>query len=180
MARVPAPLTPEQARKSLAHRLGPKVDRIRQIATRLGVRPYRVFLVWSKFTGSEVGEGSELYIRTIELLPTPVVMSMDGISLNPFAQGVLPIGSVRLTRVSSQMTFDQLTGRLAHEDSLPEPYDFFYEIVEDGRGDPEPVRQRFRLLSQPARRAGKLDWIIGLERSSEDRTRKGESGLEAD
>ncbi len=183
MARTPAPLTPEQARKTIVHRLGPRVDRIRQIATKIGVRPYRVFLVWSKFSGDEAGEGTETYVKTIEILPTPVVMSLDGIALNPFSAGVLPIGSVRLTRVSPQLTFDQLTGRVVpkeHEDHIPEPYDFFYEIMEDGRGDHDPLRQRFRLLNNPTRRAGKVDWIIGLERMSEDRNREGHSQLGTD
>lgn len=183
MARSIGPLTPEQAKRTIVHRFGPRADRIRQLATRVGLRPYRVFLVWSKYTGGEIGEGVEQYIKTIEILPTPVVASLDGVTLNPFSAGVLPVGSVRLTRISSVFTDDILSGHIVPkigEDEVPEPYDFFYEIAEDGRGNPDPQRQRYRLLSQPMRRAGKMDWVVGLERVSEDRDRHAFSQLGPD
>jgi hypothetical protein len=180
---LPKPLTPGDAKDSLLHRLGSRVDRIRQFSTKFGNRPYRVFLVWTKYSGSERGEGTESEYKRIELLPTPKTMSMDHLTLNPMLVGVAPQGIVKLEEVSTTYTEDQLTGRnvpVTHADHVPEAYDFFYEIVEDGRGDPLPVRTMYRIYSPPVRRPGKVDWLILLERMSEDRTRSGQSQIGSD
>jgi hypothetical protein len=60
-----------------------------------------------------------------------------------------------------------------NEDTIPDPFDFFWEVVEDGRADPNPERRKFRLLSTPLLRPGKLDWMVALERVSLDRDRDG-------
>jgi hypothetical protein len=167
----PAALTKEQARHSLAHRLAPRVDRIRQIATKLGIRPYLVSLVWTAFAGSERGEGAEVEIRRIQLLPTPRVMTMDSVMFNPFAIGLIPIGMIRVQLISAQYTFDQLTGRWVpepHELHIPQPIAFRYEITEDGRGDPNPRSQKYRLASNPHRAAGQVAWQLWLERIGTD------------
>jgi len=177
----PRPLTPIEAKKTIAHRLSPKIDRLRQFATKFGLRPYRVFLVWTKFSASERGEGYETEVRRKEILPTPLVDTVDSVSLVPFAVGVVPVGTVRVSRVSvSQFTADELNGRASGEDHIEEPFSFFYEIVEDGRGDAQPARTKYRLSTQPMRRAGNLEWTFLLERMSEDRDRDGESKLGQD
>jgi len=171
------PLTREQARNTLAHKFTSRVDRLRQLGVKLGVRPNRVFLVWAKYTGSEYGEGNREEVARVEILPSPVVDSLDNIALHPMSAGMVPMGSVRLTKVSGQLTYDQLRGLMVpgrHEDHIPSPYEFFYEIYEDGRGDSEPVRSKFRLLGLPGRRAGKVDWTLTLERVSGDNDRVGE------
>ena len=173
----PNPLTAERARRSLAHRLGKRVDRIRQLATRLGIRPYRVFLVWTKFTGEERGEGNEGLIKRLEILPTPKLIDLSNVTFSPVAVGTLPIGAIRLERVSVSFTEDVLMGRQvpeAHE-VPPEPYDFFYEVVEDGRGDNPAERKKFRMVGTPHRHAGGVHWRLTLERISEDMKRDGTS-----
>lgn len=179
----PRPLSPLEARQTIASRFGPRADRLRQIATRMGVRPYRVFLVWTKATGEERGEGTTKEVARREILPTPRVQSLDAVTFNPFHAGVAPVGSVRIDRISATMTADELRGLIVPErpeGSVPEPYDFFYEVVEDGRGDPRPTREKFRLLSEPFRRAGKVDWTLMLERVSGDRARDGSSPFEVE
>lgn len=181
------PLTPTEARATLANRLGPTVDRIRQIATNLGVRPYRVFLVWTRWSGSERGEGNEQEVLRVEVLPTPRVTSLDNVSFSPMHAGVLPVGSLRVDRISVATlpscfptTYDLLRGHMVptpHEDQTPEPFEFFYEVIEDGRGDCPPVRAKYRLLSVPFRRAGKVDWTVTLERESQDNFRDGASSI---
>ena len=51
------PLRPDEVKASLMSRLVPNIDKIRQIATSLGLRPYRVFLVHILWTGDRIGEG---------------------------------------------------------------------------------------------------------------------------
>jgi hypothetical protein len=169
------PLSPDEAKRTLANRLGPRVDRLRQFSTNFGLRPYRVFLVWTRYSGDERGEGDEHELRRVEVLPTPRVTALDNLTYGPVSTGVLPSGSVRIDRVSTTFTEDQLMGRLANGDSLPNPRDFFYEIVEDGRTSEAPARLKFRPLSNPALLPGKQMWTLMLERISEDRTRAGKS-----
>lgn len=180
----PRPLTPNEASRSLVHRLGARVDRVRQIATKLGMRPYRVFLVWTRFGGEERGEGTEREVTRLELLPTPKVADLSALALSPKNAGLLPVGSCRLTEVSTTYTAEQLTGRvvpLPHEQQVPEPFDFFYELVPDGRdGTGAPPRARYRLSAQPWYDAENVQWSILLERTSEDRKPDGTSRLGED
>lgn len=176
------PLSENEALSSLVNRFGPTADRLRQLATKFGVRPFRVFLTWTKWSGGERGAGTETVAKRIEILPTPRVRSLDSVALSTYGAGVIPVGSIQVDRISvDAFTFDLLTGHTVptpHEDAIPEPYEFFYEVVEDGRGDPNPVRQRYRLMSSPARRAGSVDWIVRLERESLDRTRSDKSAVD--
>lgn len=172
------PLSPEQARRSLAHRLTRVADNARQIATRLGARPTRVFLVWVAWTGRARGEGEERQVRELEILPTPKVKTLDSVTFSIFHAGTIPAGSVALSEVSTGYTFDELTGHMVpelHEDQIPSPVEFFYELREDGRGDSMPTRQKFRVLSVPNRDAENAQWTVMLEKISEDRGRDGES-----
>jgi len=172
------PLSAERAKHSLANRLGTRVDRLRQIATNLGIRPYRVFLVWEKYSGEERGVGDPIVVARHEILPTPKVSGIDSVARNPFGAGMLPVGSIRLDRVSTSMTRDELCGLMIpgrHEDHIPEPYSFYYEVIEDGRGDPCPLRDKYRLAATPMRQAGRVSWVVVLERESEDNQRNGSS-----
>jgi hypothetical protein len=162
----------------VVNRLARVADNARQIATRLGARPTRCFLVHTRSRGSERGEGLEVEVKRIELLPTPKVETLDSVTFSVFHAGTVPAGSVKLTEVSLRYTYDELVGLMVperHEDQIPEPYWFFYELVEDGRGDPYPQRNRFRVLSYPWRDAENAQWKVMLERTSEDRTRSGHS-----
>lgn len=178
----PHPLSRIEARRSLAQRLAPRVDRIRQLSTRFGLRSRRVFLVWTKFTGAERGEGREREIRRIELLPTPKVSDLTSLALTPYAAGILPVGSIRLDYVSALLSEELLRGKLPPADEkigapIEEPFSFFYELVEDERTSDAPARAKFRLFGTPWRKEGDVKWNIVLERISEDRRPDGSSQL---
>lgn len=214
----PRPLTPDEARATLAHRLAGRVDRFRQLNTRFGIRPYRVFLVWKKWSGVERGAGKEQEMFRAEILPTPKVQTIDAISLRLYAAGVLPDGSVRVSEISATYTRDQLRGLVypdpayhpapqgaefaascvgcggscsgpcaaprepipVHADHIKQPWEFFWEVVEDGRGDELPHRAKFRLASEPGRSAERVQWNAVLERVSEDDDRNGRSRIGPD
>lgn len=176
----PRPLSGAQAKRSLAHRLGARADRLRQFNTRFGIRPYRVFLVWTRYGGQERGEGAERLVARVELLPTPKVVDLSSIALTGMAAGVIGIGTLRVSEISTCYTQDTLAGKFIpeyHEDRIPEPFDFCYEVVEDGRGDPLPVRGKYRLAAVPFRDAAKLQWTVLLERVAEDNHRDGSSRI---
>lgn len=186
MPRV-KPLQQNEASRSLAQRLAPRADRLRQLATKLGVRPYRVFLVWTKFGGEERGEGDEVETRREEILPTPRLQDLTGIQFNPYSGGVLPTGSVRIDRIScARYSEDTLRGRVQPGaprvgESIEEPNDFFWEVVFDGRNDPMTgtlrPRSKYRLVGNPWLDAGAVNYVVILERVSEDRSAGGLSNI---
>ncbi len=202
--RFPPLQPPERARRSLAMRLAGTADRARRIATRLGVRPYRVFLVWTVWglnDQGQRGDGYERDLARVEIRPTPLVKSLDGVSFSLFHAGTIPVGSVSVGEISARhFTEDELRGfrvpivpwqQGADPCSLPvlvgggtgggesvaNPYDFFWEVVEDGRHDLPPSRKRFRLLNTPFYRADSAEWTVMLERSSADRERGPRGGV---
>lgn len=177
MPRIKA-LQPSEAKRTLVNRFGPRVDRLRQLATKFGLRPYRVFMVWSRFSGGEEGAGEKVILRREEIVPTPKVEGLDSTRFVMSHPGVIPEGTARLSQISIQYTSDHLRGLWIpeqHEDRIEPGYAFEYEIVEDGRGDSQPVRCLYRLSSQPERQAGKVGWVLTLERVSGDLERNGTS-----
>jgi hypothetical protein len=198
----PGPLrSGDEARRTIAHRFTRLADRLRQLNTRFGMRSNRVFLTWTRWTGEARGEGREEVLARVELLPTPKVTGEASILRRAFAQGVLPDGVIVLTEISAgAFTRDQLTGLkipgpgpeapggtpgtpVAGEQGDPRSdprVDFFYELVEDGRGDAAPDRDRFRVRSRPERKEGSLYWIVILERADQDMGRDGLSAASDD
>jgi hypothetical protein len=184
MSRV-RPLGPRHARESILQRVAPIVDKARQIGVRSGLRSRRVFLVWTTWDGAERGEGNEVELSRMELLPTPRVTGLDAVAMQSFSAGVLPEGSIRVELVSVLYTEAQLNGFIVPPSERclaplvwnppPPNGSFFYEVVEDGRGDVLPTRQKYRLASQVWRREGRVSWSFVLERISEDSTTAGPS-----
>lgn len=182
----PRALRQGEAARTLAHRLASRVDRVRQLSTRFGVRSRRLFLVWTRYTGHERGEGEEQVLRRVEILPTPKVSELTAITMQQFSLGILPVGSVRVTNISAQFAEEELLGKVppAAEPSdgnhVREPFDFYYEMVEDQRESAAPARAKFRLYGNPTRDEGNVSWTIVLERVSEDARRDGSSNYGSD
>jgi len=133
-------------------------------------------MVWVVWSGTERGEGTQREVKRQEILPTPRVDSLDSVTFSLLQAGTVPVGSVKLSQISVNFTSDQLRGHMVpveHEEHIPEPYDFYYELVEDGRGDDPAHRAKYRLLNQPFRRAGRVDWTLMLERVGQDANRDG-------
>lgn len=188
------------ARRTLAHRFTGLADRLRQFNTRFGLRPYRVFLCWQHWGGARRGEGDNIITR-FELVPTPRVSDLTALTRTPRLPGVVPDGAVRVDQISAgAVTEDNLRGLVKPglaaaapnasqgtpvnqkgKDKSTEPRtEFWYELVEDGRGDDPAARQRFRLLGGPFRMAGNLQYTVLLQRSSEDTRRDGKSQVDED
>lgn len=168
-----APLSAEKVQRTVVGKLGGVADRVRQVATRLGARPWRVFLVHTRASGEERGEGRTSEVRRVEVLPTPRVRSLDNLSFNPYHAGVFPLGALTVDEISTKrFGEDQLRGLDLPEttDGVPERFDFYWEVVEDGRSGPDvKVRpQRYRLLSQPFLDAENVQWVCRIERVSGD------------
>jgi hypothetical protein len=171
-------LNPGEAQNTIAARLGRKLaPRLFQLNTRFGVRPYLVDLVWSKWTGKERGEGDEKLIRKLPLLPTPLV-DLSGITYEGSPVGRVPTGMTTMREVALTWEVDVLQGlRIPKpfEDVLPDPYDFYYEVHTDDRTGPLPQHMKFRLAKVPFLDAANVQWVLTLERMSEDAERNGQS-----
>lgn len=194
------PLNPTQAKRSLAHRLARRADRIRQLNTRFGLRSDRVFLLWTTWSGIIRGEGQETVLARVELLPTPKVSSYTALVRNPRLAGVFSEGTIMVSQISAYgFTEDELNGVVIPKsfgvipgivadaskgtptagtfiDPQVNPkIDFFYQIQEDGRGDNPAEVRRFRKRSAPERNEGGLQFQIMLEQADEALSRTGVS-----
>lgn len=172
----PRLLSDGEASTSLADRLSKRVDRLRQINARLGFRPYEVFLVWTKWDGTERGDGDQSIVCRAPLLPIPLVQDLTSLSKSKFSAGKYPTGSLRISEISTCYKPDLLAGRVlpdAGEDQVPHPYQFFYEVVEDGRHGCAPERRRFNLVSEPWLDAENFQWVLVLEKTTGDMARDG-------
>jgi len=121
----------------LLGRLAPTVARLRnRFNTAFGTKAYDVYLVWTRWGGSERGEGDEHPILQLELLPTPVVEDLASVAFQGTTGGILPVGSVRLTQVTPMITANVLEGN--------NPPDLRYLDMADRCGRPA------RVYGQPA------------------------------
>ena len=147
---------------SLGVRLQPTIDRARRIAHRLGVRPYRVFLVWQ-----ERRRTREWYeVCRKELTPVRLI-ALDSVDLDVSQAGLQPEGGVSLREISpAQVTEDELRGYLNGEPWGADDPDreFFYEVQLHQRcvDGATPRRRRFIIGSEPHLDGGAFQYRVGL------------------
>lgn len=150
------------------------VDRVNRITHELGLRPYRVFLVWQ-----ERNEQSRDFVEVYRLELTPVRMvSLDSVDLQLSQAGLSADGGVALREISPrQVSEDTLRGwlngqRWGHDDPDRE---FFYEIVLHPRcsADPAQRRRRFIIGSEPHFEGAAFEFRVGLVDQEADRSRDG-------
>jgi hypothetical protein len=165
-----------------------------------------VFLVWVESTGETAGAGQDVIRARIELLPTPRVADLTSTTRRPLSIGIVADGSVRVDEISAYwFTEDHLRGvripvdypdqsacEARTSDPGPstaaiatylgpqDPTVFFYEIVEDGRGDDPPMRRRYKLGASPWRDEEGAQWAVVLEPMSSDTDRLGNPTTGAD
>lgn len=146
------------------------VDDVRDLHAALGDRPYRVFLVWTRWTGGRRGDGIEEVVRELELLPVPLI-AVDGIALQLQNIGMDEIGTAQASELSPRYTEFLLRGLDENGSPLP-PNETFYWEVRLVRRSKESSRMRFRPTGKPAystTEGGTLEWKVRLTRASPDR-----------
>jgi hypothetical protein len=162
---------------SLAAGLIHVADQARQIAVCLGTRPYRVTLVWVRWSGGRRGVGVEEIAREETILPTPLVRWFDGpLERDLWEVGATEVGTVQVQQISGRYSEDFLVGR---DDAglLGDDIDFFWEVQflpPGGVPGAAPMkRRRFVVKTIPAYRAEDIEWRVALVRHTGDRTRDG-------
>lgn len=157
-------------RQGLGLSLQGLVDDLRRIPHEEGLRPYRVYLVWTRRDSAQVFQE----FRRLELQPVKV-SSLTDVALQLAAWGLNPEGQVRLSNISrAQVDEDDLRGLLGHG-PIPPDVQFFYEIVRVGAcdADRQPRRRRFVLASLPHLDAPRFQYTVVLSDQEHARSPSG-------
>lgn len=160
---------------TLARKLIGTVDRLRDISTQLGFRPYEVRVIRTQWTGGERGLGQEVVTYEEPILPTPLISSLDGVRRVVNVVGLDELGTVQLSQVSGRYAEGFLTGTDEVGNTLDGDTEFYFEVVFPTPGsvaDGAP-RRRFFPSTAPSYDAGKFEWTVTLQRSHVDRRTDG-------
>lgn len=158
---------------TLIARLTPAVDRLRDLKTKLGARPYRVSLVTTRWSGGERGVGAEEVVGCCVLLPTPKVADLDGLELTIQSVGADEVGTLRVSEISPSYSEEQLRGLGPLGEEIPADHNFYWEVTYP-KANGADLRRRFLPRSPPGYDAVKFQWSIVLVKASEDRERNGD------
>lgn len=118
---------------------------------------------------SEISAGAYTFDMLTGLI-IPANAERCGCGCGPVApvQGT-PLNNGEEGGAGAEMVGEQLNNR---------HLDFFWEIVEDGRGDDPAPRFRFRVQSAPSRNEGRFMWEVVLQKANHDMNRDGQPTLE--
>lgn len=165
--------TPATVRGSLAQKLIPVVDKVRDLSTRLGMRPYRVRIVRTRSAGGKRGVGVESVVFEVDVLPTPKVVDLNTLQEMVTPVGTTEIGLVQLQQVSGRYSEDFLVGVDSSGAPVPESDAVYYEIEWVRPDGKQTDRHRFALAVVPYYNASSIQWTITLDAQLEKRRRDG-------
>jgi len=149
------------------------LDEIRQLNADLGARPYRVFLVRTRWSGKRRGQGVESVLEETEILPTPKVAEFSAIQRQLLDIGTDEQGGMNISEISPRYTEWQLLGLNPDGSAIAENETFSWEISLS-RGDAgDKKRRRFMVQGVPGYNASRLEWTVRLIRAGSDRAAGG-------
>jgi hypothetical protein len=160
---------------TLIRKLVPTVDKLRDLATKFGIRPYEVHVIRTRWSGGERGVGEEYIVQDVMILPTPKVSDLTGLNIQIESIGSIEAGSLRITQISMAYTEDQLSGKDSNGNPPGDEEQVYYEIYIPGSDGTlaNGVRRRFTIISAPTLKAGSVQWQVMLGRTAGDRDRAG-------
>lgn len=157
--------------RSLVAGLSGVVDSARGIAGSLGARPYRITLVWTRWSGGERGVGVEVIEREETLSPTPKIYDLSGVRRELLSVGLEEAGSLQVTEISARYMEDFLLGRGPAGEPLDDNQTFYWEVWFPERSG---VRRRFYPFGTPSFVPTSVQWKVTLTKVSDDRSRAGD------
>jgi len=166
--------TTMQLNATLARKLVPIADGLRNLLTRFGLRTYKVRIVRVRWSGVARGIGVPLVESSMDILPTPLVQDLTTLTEIVQPVGLDEVGTILVSEISGRFTDDQL--RFLHTDGgEPEPNEEIFYEIEFPQLDGRPsIKRRFYLRSAPYYFAGRFQWQVRLEKAHEDRSRTGD------
>jgi len=158
----------DDTRDNVVVKLSKVADRIRgKIHSKFGTRAYRVFLVATRWTEGERGEGFETLLWEREVRPTPLVTGMDGLEAALTATGREEDGDITLSEISLSLSETDVSW-LTDEESIPKGESRFYEVRRaNGR------RRRYTVASAPEYDTSTFGWKVRLSKQVADRRLNG-------
>lgn len=166
-------LTAKQITATLAQRLIPVADRVRDLFTRFGMRPYKIRIVRVRWSDGSRGVGTPIVENTLDLLPTPLVQDLTTLTEIVQPVGLDEVGSILVSEISGRFTDNDLRF-LSADGSPPDPDVEVYYEIEFPKLDGTSDKRRFFLRSAPHYAAGRFMWQLRLEKAHEDRARNGD------
>lgn len=159
-----------QPSTSLIEGLSEVVDDARQILVDLGLRPYEVFSVIVRWTGGSRHRGTPQVLSETPILPVPEVRDIGSVDRAARSGGVVQRGSVRLEKISSRYTEDDIL--LLFPRALAPGEEHYIEVRTDSR-DGSTQRDRYVVSGKPQRHATRFEWTVRCTKQDENRTRLG-------
>ncbi len=167
-------LTNGQMQKTIAGKLIPCVDHLRDLNTQFGVRPYIVRRVWTQWSEGRRDYGVENVQREELMLPTPSVDPLTALDVQTLPVGNEEFGQLMVSEISGRFTEDQLVGRGPQGEPIPRDTNYYYEIeYPNADGSFPGVRRRFTVAGVPWYDAAAFQWKLTLMRAGENRLRDG-------
>jgi hypothetical protein len=172
--------TGTEASGTLARKLAPVADRIRDLNTRFGRRNYNVTIYRTRWSGRVRGQGKETIIFQQDILPTPALADMGSLTEMLTLHGLDEAGSVQLSEVSARFTEDFLMG-IDPEGFEPLDTDNVFYEIEFPRPDGRPgLKRRFELRGAPTYKPDAFQWYLTLDKIDADRFRNGDLSSDPD
>lgn len=168
-------LTPQQLANTLAAKLVPTADKLRDLQTRFGIRTYQVRIIKTRWTGGYRGDGVEVLLSSTDILPTPLVDSISNLNEGAQSYGLVEDGSITISEISGRFTEWQLMGWVNDTTPPADDEQVFWEVEYpqlDGSGLAR--KRRFLPITAPAYNAEQLQWTLTLQRSQPERSMTGE------
>jgi hypothetical protein len=163
---------------SLAASFIPVADQIRDLAVGMGMRPYVVRIVTTRWTGRRPGVGVQVVLAEHTLEPVPLVIGLSSLREESVeGLGFSETGVIELSGVSGTYSEDLLRAVTPAELLGSDPsVETFYEVetlnLDGSAGD----RRRFAIVGVPVWVPGQVGYYVRLERTQGDRNRDGTPG----
>lgn len=165
-----------EQKNTLAHKLIPVADRLRDLHTKFGGRTYKVKIIRTKWSGGRRGIGEEYVTSELIILPTPLVVDLSSLQEVLTPVGLNEVGSVQINEISGRFSEEQLRGLDSNGVEIPNDEQVYYEIefprIRDGKS---PIRRRFIISQAPNYSPYSFQWRITLSKVDEDRNALGET-----
>lgn len=166
-------VTSQSLQGTLARKLIPVADQLRNLYSVFGLRPYVVRIVQTQWSAGIRNQGTEQVISSMDLLPTPLLSDLTGVAEINTAIGLDEIGEVMVSQISGRYTEDQLRGFDASGHPIEKDESFYWECEFPTPGDGQGERRRFTIKAVPMFWSDKFQWTVRLEKARMDRSRDG-------
>lgn len=159
--------------KTLARKLVPVVDKIRDLHTRFGGRVYNVSIVRTVWSGGARGVGVESITSVTDVRPTPRVVDLGSLQEITTLIGLDESGSVSVNQISGRFTEQILLGVDA-EGRQPGLDENIFYVIEFPRADGTAgTKRRFHIRAAPSYDPYGFQWSIVLEKAEENQSFSG-------